>query len=181
MKIAIRSHDSKLLQTPLSIKDVEKLKLGDVVYLSGEIVTARDKAHGRIIESGRAPASLNLVYHCGPHVKKNKSWRILSAGPTTSARMNRYTKLLLEKFGTRAIIGKGGMGSESLEAFSKHRCVYLAFTGGCGVLAAQRIKEVKEVHWLDLGVPEALWVLRVENFGPLVVAMDCRGGTMYKS
>ncbi len=144
------------LRTPLSEKDVLKLRAGDIVYLSGEIVTARDSAHRRILSLPREELPFNpegaVVYHCGPVVRrKGQEWEIVSAGPTTSARMNRYLDGILS-LGVRGIIGKGGMRAEPF----KGRAVYLAFTGGAGSLAAESIKRVKAVHWLDLGIPEAL-------------------------
>jgi fumarate hydratase subunit beta len=169
------------LKTPVTEEDVIKLRIGDVLYLSGEITTARDRAHQRVLGLDRSdvPVDFNVVYHCGPLAKKNKGWEILSCGPTTSARMNRYTGAMAERFGTRLFIGKGGMNKASAKVFKEKKCAYLAFTGGAGVLAAHSIRGVKAVHWLDLGIPEAVWVLKVEEFGPLVVAMDAHGGSLY--
>lgn len=169
------------LKTPVKEEDVTNLKVGDVVYLSGKIFTLRDRAHKRALERPHElPQSLNVIYHSGPLAKKNKEWKIVSCGPTTSARMNKYTKDMVEKFGTRLFIGKGGMDEKSSEVFRTKKCAYLAFTGGAGVLAAKTIKKVKAVYWLDLGIPEAVWVLEVDRFGPLVVAMDSQGNSLYK-
>lgn len=167
------------LRTPLSEKDVLKLKAGDVVHLSGEIVTARDAAHRRILSLPGEELPFNpegaVIYHCGPVVrKKANGWEVVSAGPTTSARMNRYLDGILS-LGVRGIIGKGGMRAEPF----KGRAVYFAFTGGAGSLAAESIKRVKAVHWLDLGIPEALWVLEVGDF-PLIVAIDAHGNSLYR-
>ncbi|WP_297468102.1 FumA C-terminus/TtdB family hydratase beta subunit [Thermococcus sp.] len=167
------------LRTPLSEKDVLKLKAGDVVHLSGEIVTARDAAHRRILSLPREELPFNpegvVIYHCGPVVRKKAySWKVVSAGPTTSARMNRYLDGILS-LGVRGIIGKGGMRADPF----KGRAVYFAFTGGAGSLAAESIKRVKAVHWLDLGIPEALWVLEVEDF-PVIVAIDAHGNSLYR-
>ena len=167
------------LRTPLSEKDVLKLRAGDVVHLSGEIVTARDSAHRRILSLPREELSFNpegaVVYHCGPVVRKNAGgWEVVSAGPTTSSRMNSYLDDVLS-LGVRGIIGKGGMRAEPF----RDRAVYFAFTGGAGSLAAESIKRVKAVHWLDLGIPEALWVLEVEDF-PLMVAIDAHGNSLYR-
>ncbi|GAB6136682.1 FumA C-terminus/TtdB family hydratase beta subunit [Thermococcus prieurii] len=166
------------LRTPLSEEEILKLNAGDVVYLSGEIVTARDSAHRRILSMQREELPFNpegaVIYHCGPVVRETeRGYEIVSAGPTTSARMNRYLDEILG-LGVRGIIGKGGM---SVEPF-RGRAVYFAFTGGAGSLAAKSIKRVKAVHWLDLGVPEALWVLEVEDF-PLIVAIDAHGNSLY--
>ena len=166
------------LKTPLSMEDVLKLKAGDVVYLSGEIITARDSAHRRILSLPKEELPFNpegaVIYHCGPVVRETgKGYEVVSAGPTTSTRMNRHLDGVLS-LGVRGIIGKGGM---SIEPF-RGRAVYFAFTGGAGSLAAKSIKRVKAVHWLDLGVPEALWILEVEDF-PLIVAIDAHGNSLY--
>jgi fumarate hydratase subunit beta len=91
--------------------------------------------------------------------------------------MSKMTPPLLKAHGVRAIIGKGGM--KGVADTLKNRCVYLAYTGGCAALAAELIKEVKTVHWLDLGMPEAVWVLRVEEFGPLIVGIDAKGKDIF--
>ncbi len=170
------------LKTPLLDEDVRKLRVGDIVYLSGIIYTARDAAHRRIIEYLREnkPLPFNLsggvIYHCGPVVaKKNNQWIVLAGGPTTSTRMELYEHEVIEKLGVKMVIGKGGMGKKTAEACAKHGAVYATFTGGAGVLAAQSIKRVLDVYWLDLGIPEAIWVFEVEDFGPLVVAIDSTG------
>ncbi|MDI6654514.1 MAG: FumA C-terminus/TtdB family hydratase beta subunit [Candidatus Hydrothermarchaeota archaeon] len=162
------------LKTPISDEQIKKLKAGDVVYISGEIVTARDRAHQRALEldKGEVPASFEIIYHCGPLVERNKEWRVISCGPTTSARFEKYIAKMIKKFGTKIIVGKGGIETKN--------CVYLCFTGGCGVLAARAVKKVKAVHWLDLGMPEAVFVLEVKNFGPLVVAIDAHGNSLFK-
>lgn len=172
------------LQTPLKLEDIEKLNTGDIVYISGEILTARDEAHARILEmeekGEKLPFSLTgaVIYHCGPLMQQIESgWKVVSAGPTTSGRMSKMTPLLLKNNDVRAIIGKGGM--KGVADALKNRCVYLAYTGGCAALAAELIKEVKTVHWLDLGMPEAVWVLRVEKFGPLIVGIDAKGKDIF--
>ncbi len=172
------------LKTPLKKEDIEKLTAGDIVYISGEVLTARDEAHARILEMGEQneelPFSLEgaVVYHCGPLMQKNENgWKVISAGPTTSGRMSKMTPSLLKSHGVRAIIGKGGM--KDIANVLKNRCVYLAYTGGCAALAAELIKEVKAVHWFDLGMPEAVWVLRVEEFGPLIVGIDAKGNDIF--
>lgn len=173
------------LKTPLKKEDIEKLSAGDIVYLSGEILTARDEAHARILEMGEKkeelPFSLEgaVIYHCGPLMRKteNGGWKVVSAGPTTSGRMSKMTPSLLKTHEVRAIIGKGGM--KGVVDALKNRSVYLAYTGGCAALAAELIKEVKAVHWLDLGMPEAVWVLRVEEFGPLIVGIDTKGKDIF--
>ncbi len=169
--------------TPVSQDVIRKLRVGNIVYISGEMITARDKAHMRALEfikSGKElPISFNnaVIYHCGPLVQKvSEGWKVISAGPTTSARMNRATKELLNYVDSIVIVGKGGMDvSEEI----KGKGVYLAYTGGAGALAVNAIKRVKDVHWLDLGMPEAVWVFEVERFGPCIVAIDSHGNSLY--
>ncbi|HIE56174.1 MAG TPA: fumarate hydratase [Chromatiaceae bacterium] len=174
------------LRTPLSESDVRKLRVGDVVYITGTMVTARDQAHRRALEllerGERLPVNLEglVVYHCGPVVKKeDDTWVVLAAGPTTSRRMESVEADFIRRTGVRMIVGKGGLGPRTAEACKDFGAVYAVFTGGAAVVAARLIKRVKEVHWLDLGVPEALWVLEVERFGPLVVVIDATGKNLY--
>ncbi len=173
------------LNTPLTSEDVSKLRVGDIVYLSGIVITARDSAHRRMIEYYNAGKKLpvdlegGVIYHCGPVVKKkNNHWEVIAAGPTTSARMELYEADVIEKYRVKMIIGKGGMGPRTVEACKKYKAVYTVFTGGAGALAANAIKEVVDVYWLDLGIPEALWVFRVEDFGPLLVVIDSYGNNL---
>jgi len=181
--VDLGGQDGIEIKLPVKDDEVRSLKVGDIVYLTGTIVTARDEAHKKIIEEG-APIDMKglAIYHCGPVVRrKDGVWEVVAAGPTTSARMNDLETKALEKTGAKLIIGKGGMKDELLEDFKRLGVVYLAFTGGAALLAAKRIKRVKDVYWLDeLGIPEALWVFEVERFGPLVVAMDSHGNSLYK-
>lgn len=159
------------LQTPLTEKDVRRLTAGDVVFLSGIIYSARDKAHALIRRKG-SPVSLEgaALYHCGPLIQDN---RVLSAGPTTSGRMARYTEEILG-LGVRAIIGKGGLPAEPFFG----RAVYLAYPGGCGAAAARQLK-VLDVHLQELGMAESLWVFEAKEFGPMIVAIDTQKRDLY--
>lgn len=161
------------LKTPLG-EEVLKLKAGDHVLLSGTIYTARDEAHLEMIKEGIPfdPKGA-VIYHCGPVIQDNK---IIAAGPTTSARMNKICSFLPET-GVRAFIGKGGMSDEVSEAL-RGRGVYLAFTGGCAALAASRM-ELKGVYFEELGMAEAVWIIDVRDL-PLTVAMDAHGGNLYR-
>ena len=177
------------LHTPISEEDVRKLKVGDILYVSGILVSARDSAHKKVLsllERGeRLPLNLEglVLYHVGPVVRKREdgSWEVIAAGPTTSARMEPVEYEFIEKTRVRVIIGKGGMGKKTAEACKKFGAVYAVFTGGAAVLAAKAIKRVVDVYWLDeLGMAEAMWVFEVENFGPLVVTIDANGRNFYE-
>ncbi|UCH71863.1 MAG: fumarate hydratase C-terminal domain-containing protein, partial [Thermoplasmatales archaeon] len=122
------------------------------------------------------------LYHCGPLMRKTKNvWKVISAGPTTSSRMEIFEDNFIEKYGIKIIIGKGGMGERTKKALQKYTCIYTSYTGGAGALAADRIKKVIDVYWLDkLGMPEAIWLFEAKEYGPLVVATDCHGKTIYK-
>jgi fumarate hydratase subunit beta len=173
-------------RTPISEEDVRKLKVNDVLYVTGTIVTARDQAHRRALEFFKEgkPLPINLeglaVFHCGPVVsKEGDKWIAVAAGPTTSTRMDIFEDEFIKNFKVRVVIGKGGMGKKTTDAMAKYGAVYGAFTGGAAILAAKAIKNVKSVEWLDLGTPEALWIFEVEDFGPLAVAIDSHGNNIF--
>ncbi len=171
------------LETPIEEGSVRRLRAGDIVYLDGTLITARDEAHKRALElhdrGEEPPLSFRGrgVFHCGPIVKRVEGgWRVVAAGPTTSSRMEIFEDRFIEAFRPAIIVGKGGMGERTVRACSQHGCVYGAFTGGAALLAAKGIKGVREVHWLEeLGMPECLWVFEVEGFGPLIVTIDTHG------
>lgn len=174
------------LKTPLAAEEVSKLRVGDTVYVTGVVVSARDSAHKRMLEyverGEKLPVDLRggVIYHAGPVARKREgTWEILSMGPTTSARMEAFEADVVEKLGVKLVVGKGGMGKKTAEAMRKHVAAYAIFTGGAGVLAAKAMKRVLDVHWLDLGIAEAMWVLEVENFGPLTVMIDPTGKNYY--
>uniref|UniRef100_A0A7J3M081 Fumarate hydratase n=1 Tax=Archaeoglobus fulgidus TaxID=2234 RepID=A0A7J3M081_ARCFL len=170
-----------IVRSPVG-EEILDLKVGDIVYVGGEIMTARDKAHARAVEMMEKglelPFSFNrsIVYHCGPIIQGDK---VISAGPTTSDRMSPYIPRIMERVDFFVMIGKGGVSNEAVKAM-KGKAIYLAFTGGAGAFAASRIKKVKGVFWEDLGMAEAVWVFEVENFGPCVVAIDSRGKNLYE-
>jgi fumarate hydratase subunit beta len=173
-------------KTPISEDQIRKLKVNDVLYVTGTIVTARDQAHRRALEYFKEGKQLPLnleglaVFHCGPVVAKDgDKWIAVAAGPTTSTRMDIFEDEFIKDFKVRVVIGKGGMGKKTTDAMAKYGAVYGAFTGGAAVLAARAIKNVKSVEWYDLGMPEAMWVFEVEEFGPLVVAIDSHGNNLF--
>jgi fumarate hydratase subunit beta len=175
------------LKTPLSKEAVGSLRAGDVVYISGVLITARDKAHMRMAEYFKERKELPfklegaVIFHGAPIVKKEGSeWIMVAIGPTTSARMNGLEPAVIEH-GAAAIVGKGGMDRAVLKALYDNGAVYLSMTGGTAVLGARMVKKVLGLIWDDLGMSEAVWLLEVEDFGPLTVAMDSRMGDLYES
>jgi fumarate hydratase class I len=162
------------------------LKQGDEVALHGRMVTARDVAHKFMIE--KKPAWLkpilagSVIYHCGPVVQKVKGQYVFtSAGPTTSIREEPYQGEVLETYGVRGVLGKGGMGPRTQEALRRLGAVYLHAVGGAAALLAQRVKRVEAVYMLEeFGVPEAFWVVDVEAF-PAVVTMDAHGRSLHET
>lgn len=176
------------LNTPIAEREIRNIRVGDILFVSGTAITARDEAHIRALEHQRAGEELPLsfeglvLYHCGPLVRKvNETWEVIAAGPTTSMRMDSLEAQFVEHFKPRVIVGKGGMGRNTTEAAKKFGVVYCDFTGGAAVLAARAIEEVLGVDWLDLGMPEALWSLKINNFGPLVVTIDSTGNNLHDS
>jgi len=174
--------------TPISKEDVQKLKIGDVIYVSGTVFTARDEAHERALELAKKGEKMPIdfeglaVYHCGPVVRQvGDDWEIVAAGPTTSTRLDMFEDEFIKEFKVNVVIGKGGMGPRTVKAMKEMKAVYTAFVGGAAVVAAKGIKRVKEVHWLDLGTPECLWVLEVEKFGPLIVGIDTNGESLFQN
>ena len=173
----------RILQTPIKDEDIENLVIGDIVYLDGTLVTCRDVGHRRLIEMGmKLPVDLQgtAIFHAGPIVvKEDKGWRIVSVGPTTSMRMEKFEKEFIGQTGVKLIVGKGGMGPETAEGCRRHKALHAVFPGGCAVLAATKVEEIERVEWLDLGMPEALWVSRVKNFGPLIISIDTQGNNVF--
>ncbi|MEF8725578.1 MAG: FumA C-terminus/TtdB family hydratase beta subunit [Candidatus Bipolaricaulota bacterium] len=178
----------KVLETPLDPEEVESLRVNEPFKVTGKIFTARDAAHEKLLglaEEGKQPPfdlSAYPCFHCGPVMQeKNGRWNVVSAGPTTSIRMEIFEDEFMEEFGTKIFIGKGGMGEETSKALERHGGVYAQFTGGAGSLMAGSVEEVEDVHYLEeLGVPEAIWVIRVNQFGPLLVTMDSTGESIHR-
>jgi len=174
-----------ILQAPLGEADVRKLSLEDTVLINGTIFGIRDATQIRIFDEGvEPPADLSgsVCLHTAPGVRKltDGKYEKLSIGTTTSTRMDRFAPGLMEKYKVRAIIGKGGLLQGSLDAMQKFGAVYLAIVGGAAAIETCQIEEIEEVWWEDL-MPECLWKFRVRNFGPLVVAMDSHGHSLYQA
>ena len=167
------------LETPLSEADVRKLKVGDVVLLNGVVFTGRDAVHKYLHEGGELDVIRDgVIYHCGPVVlEKDGEHKVMAAGPTTSIREEPYQADIIEKFGIKAVIGKGGMGAKTQKACQEHGAVYLHAIGGAAQIYAQCIKRVLSVRLEEFGSPEAVWELEVENF-PAVVTIDSHGNNL---
>lgn len=169
------------LKAPVTEEEIRKLKVGDVVKISGRLFTGRDAIH-KYLADNDSPIDLNnqIIYHCGPVMVKddNGKWQVKAAGPTTSIREELYQGKVMKKFGIRAAIGKGGMASNTLKALSEHGGVYLNAIGGAAQHYADCIKSVDGVDFLEFGTPEAMWHLEVKDF-VAIVTMDSHGNSLH--
>ncbi|MEC4676148.1 MAG: FumA C-terminus/TtdB family hydratase beta subunit [Nitrospirota bacterium] len=179
--------EPKKIKLPLSSEDVAGLKVGDLVLLSGNMVSGRDRMHKYLVEERPSPDDIpfNLsgavIYHCGPVIKKvDDSYMVIAAGPTTSMRVEMYEARVIREYGIKGIIGKGGMGGNTLRALQENGCVYFNTTGGAAVYLADRIKKILDVWKLDeFGPTEAMWLFEVDEF-PAIVTMDAHGNNMHR-
>ncbi|NQZ32179.1 MAG: L(+)-tartrate dehydratase subunit beta [Oceanospirillaceae bacterium] len=174
----------KILTVPIKDEDLESLNVGDIVYLTGILTTCRDVAHRRLIEHKRElPVDVRggAIFHAGPIVRAlpDGEFEMVSIGPTTSMRMEKFEKEFIAQTGVKLIVGKGGMGPDTVEACQEHKAVHAVFPGGCAVLAATMVEEIVESHWHDLGMPETLWVNKVKEFGPLIISIDTKGNNIF--
>jgi fumarate hydratase class I len=149
------------------------------------MITGRDAAHKWLLEDFREQVAPYLegtvIYHCGPVVRQleDGTYEFVAAGPTTSIREEPYQADVIEKYGLRGVIGKGGMGDRTLAGLEKSGALYLHAVGGAAQVLAQAVKRVEKVFMLEeFGVPEALWVIQVEKF-PVMVTMDAHGGSLH--
>ena len=154
------------------------------MYIYGPVVTGRDEMHMRALETSDddLPEGLEgaVVFHCGPIMRKtDNGWSVVAAGPTTSARMNALEPEFIRRFRIRAIIGKGGMSRDVSDAMKECGCVYLAATGGAAVSLAEGLARCTGCEWGDLGMAEAMWRFQAHRLGPLIVAMDAEGNSLY--
>lgn len=172
----------KVLKTPISYEDIKDLRVGDVVYLSGYLATGRDDVHHRVVREGlKCPYDYKnmAIMHAGPIVKEGEKNIMVSIGPTSSIRMEADEAEFIEKTGVRLIVGKGGMGPMTSEGCKKYGAIHCVFPGGCAVLSASHVEEIENVYWRELGMPEAIWVMKVSEFGPLIVSIDTEGNNMF--
>jgi len=175
----------KVLTTPIQDEDIASLRVGDIVYLSGTLVTCRDEGHRRIVAENSMP-SLPMdriaIFHAGPIVKEVEGgWEMVSIGPTTSMRMERYEKEFLAKTGVKLVIGKGGMGEKTAQGCKESFAVHAVFPGGCAVIAAEEVEKIEGKEWPEFGMPEAFWILKVKEFGPLIISIDTEGNNLFEA
>src|SRR6266550_5804793 len=173
------------LQTPLTESDIRKLNLEDTVYINGHIFGIRDATQIRIFDEGvPPPTDLTgaVCIHTAPGVRKLPSGKYekVCIGTTTSTRMNRFYPGLIRQYDVRAMVGKGGFLQDTVDKMREYGGVYLAIVGGAAALETMQIEEIEDVWWEDL-MPECLWKFRVKDFGPLIVAIDSNGNSLYKT
>ncbi len=178
-----------VLRAPITEEQVRALKVGDVVLVSGDMYTGRDAVHA-YLKNNPLPEGVSLngqvLYHCGPVMLKEPSgtpgqgdkWVVKAAGPTTSSREEPYQAHVIKTFGVRAVIGKGGMGANTLAALKEYGAVYLNGIGGAAQFYARTVKKVLDVHFMEFGIPEAMWHLEVEGFAA-IVTMDAHGNSLH--
>lgn len=178
-------NNRKVLITPVSAEDIADLHTGDVIYLDGELFTGRDSVHGRVVDEGlELPVDIRdkAILHAGPIVRElqDGSHEMVSVGPTTSMRMERFEYEFVRETGVRIIIGKGGMGEKTAAGCREFGAVHCVFPAGNAVVAACCVEKVTGVEWADLGMPEAIWCCRVREFGPLIVTIDTHGSNYFE-
>lgn len=175
----------KILTTPIQAADLADIHAGDIVYLNGHITTCRDVAHRRLIEEGRQlPVDLDggAILHAGPIIRTcgEDAHEMVSVGPTTSMRMEKFEKEFIKETGVKLIVGKGGMGNGTMEGCRDYKAVHAVFPAGCAVVAAACVEEIEDANWKDLGMPETLWTCRVKEFGPLIISIDTHGRNLFE-
>ncbi len=169
-----------ILTPPLTEAQMRSLKVGDIVLVRGDVYTGRDAVHAHLMQNP-PPVDLNgqILYHCGPvMLKSGDRWTVKGAGPTTSSREEPYQAHVIQTYGVRAVIGKGGMGAKTLAALKDFGAVYLHGIGGAAQFYARTMKNVKGVNWLEFGIPEAMWQIEVEDFAA-IVTMDAHGNSLH--
>ena len=179
--------DKKVLITPISAEDLADIKIGDIVWLDGDLMTCRDVAHRRLVEYGRElPYDIRnkAIFHAGPIVRKiegtEDDYEMVSVGPTTSMRMEKFEYEFTKLTGVRVIVGKGGMGPNTECACKNFKAIHCVFPAGCAVVAATHVERIVEAQWRDLGMPETLWHCEVNELGPLIVSIDPDGRNLFE-
>jgi len=181
--------------------DINDLRIGDIFYLSGTLVTGRDEVYHRVIEENISPP-IDLknaaIYHAGPIVKEITSptphsslltphstpdtphYELVSLGPTTSARMEKWAADFIIKTGVKVMIGKGSMGEKTAAACREYGAIHCVYPGGCAVLGASQIENIENCFWPEFGMAECMWVMKSRIFGPLIVSIDTKGNNLFK-
>ena len=175
----------KILTTPISDEDLKDINIGDIIYLNGNLTTCRDVAHRRLVEEHRPlPVDVrnNAIFHAGPIFRPlgDDKFEMVSVGPTTSMRMEKFEKEFVEQTGVKVIVGKGGMGPNTEYACKHFKAIHCVFPAGNAVVAATEVEEIVRAEWRDLGMPETLWNCRVKEFGPLIVSIDTEGRNLFE-
>ena len=175
----------KVLTTPISAEDLKDIHIGDIIYLSGSLTTCRDVAHRRVVEEGsEIPVDVrnNAILHAGPIIRplENDKFEMVSVGPTTSMRMEKFEYEFVKTTGVRVIVGKGGMKENTANACKDFGAIHCVIPAGNAVVAAVCVEEIVRAEWRDLGMPETLWNCRVKEFGPLIVSIDSEGRNYFE-
>lgn len=162
-------------------KEIKSLRIGDIFYLSGLLFTGRDEVYHRVVEEKiMPPVDLkgSAVYHAGPIVKGDNE--LVSIGPTSSIRMEKWADDFIRKTGVKIMIGKGAMGDKTSAACKELNAIHCVYPGGCAVLGASQIEKIENCIWRDLGMAECMWVMKTNLFGPLIVSIDTEGNNIFK-
>ena len=175
----------KILVTPVTAEDLADIRIGDIVYLTGSLTTCRDVAHRRVVEEGREiPVDVrgNAILHAGSIIRPlpDDRFEMVSVGPTTSMRMEKFEYAFVKTTGVRVIVGKGGMKDDTARACREFGAIHCVFPAGNAVVAAVEVEEIVRAEWRDLGMPETLWNCRVKEFGPLIVSIDTQGRNYFE-
>lgn len=175
----------KILTTPVSREDLKDIHIGDIVYLTGDLTTCRDVAHRRVVEEGREiPVDVRnaAILHAGPIIRPlgDDKYEMVSVGPTTSMRMEKFEYEFVRTTGVRVIVGKGGMKENTARACKEFGAIHCVFPAGNAVVAATCVEKIVEAQWKDLGMPETLWHCKVKEFGPLIVSIDAEGRNYFE-
>jgi L(+)-tartrate dehydratase beta subunit len=182
--------DEHRLKTPVTPDALAKVKLGDVVYIDGTVFTGRIGLYKKLFDEGAEPpanisALTNVTFHCSPAVGETSpgEWKVSAVTATASFRFEKHLPMLMDEYGVRVVIGKGGMSPEVYENhFKRLGAVFLNTVGyGIGAQYGRGVQKVDAVHWLDeLGIAQAMWVLNVKRFGPFLVECDTQGRSLYQ-
>ncbi|WP_104803041.1 L(+)-tartrate dehydratase subunit beta [Blautia marasmi] len=180
-----RKDGKTILTTPVSADELKSIHIGDIIYLTGSLTTCRDVAHRRVVEEGRTiPVDVrdNAILHAGPIVRplEDDKFEMVSVGPTTSMRMEKFEYDFVKTTGVRVIVGKGGMRENTERACKELGAIHCVFPAGNAVVAAVEVEEIVRAEWRELGMPETLWNCRVKEFGPLIVSIDSEGRNYFE-